>query len=171
MRLSQVPFIVLFVLLATLFSVAQLDTARMQGTITDKTGAAVSGATITATNIATGRTATAQSDDAGYFTMAGLTPARYRVEVKQANFKTVTQEVTLQTGQIAPFNAALEPGQVSETVEVKSDIPLVESASSNISEVIVGRQVTELPLNGSNFTQLATLTPGVSRGAPGNQAT
>jgi carboxypeptidase family protein/TonB-dependent receptor-like protein len=172
MKLShKIRLIALFVLLAAVFCTAQVDTARMQGTVTDKTGAAVSGATITVTNIATGRVTNAQADEAGYFTAAGLTPGRYRVEVKQANFKTISQEVTLQTGQIAPFNASLEPGQVSETVEVKSDIPLVESASSNISEVIEGRQITELPLNGRNFTQLATLTPGVSRGAPGNQAT
>jgi hypothetical protein len=172
MKLStKIRFITLFTLLAALFCAAQVDTARMQGTITDKTGAAISGAIIAATNVATGKVTTVQSDGSGYFTAAGLVPGHYRVEVKQPNFKTFTQEVTLQTGQIAPFNAALEPGQVSETVEVKSDIPLVESASSNISEVISGRQVTDLPLNGRNFTQLATLAPGVSRGSPSNQAT
>jgi len=160
-----------FVIVLGGLAAAQIDTARIQGTVLDQTGAAVPAAAVTITNLGTGRSLTADSNESGFFTTSGLTPGRYRVEIKQGSFKTYTQEVTLQVGQVAPLNVTLQPGSVEETVEVKSDIPLVESATSNISEVIVGRQVTELPLNGRNFTQLATLAPGVTRGQPNNQAT
>ena len=77
---------------------------------------------------------------------------------------------TLEVGQALPLTVVLETGAVTETVQVTAAAPLVESASSNLGEVVVGPQVTELPLNGRNFTQLATLVPGVTRGVPNSDA-
>ncbi len=151
--------------------VAQTDTARLTGTITDSTGAVVSGATITVTNVGTQRAVTATSEADGNYVVSALPPGNYQIEVKQAGFQTVTQKVTLQTQQVAAVNVQLSVGQTSENVEVTSGVPLVESASSNISEVVTGKQIEELPLNGRNFTQLATLIPGVSRGKVDGQAT
>lgn len=156
--------VLLLILSFAIFATAQTDSARLTGTITDAQGAVVANATITVTNVGTGRVQIVQSGSAGEYNFNALPPGTYKLEIKSGSFKTVTQTITLQVTQVAAANFKLEPGTVSETVEVKSDVPLVESASSNISEVIQGRQVTELPLNGRNFTQLATLVPGVSRG-------
>lgn len=150
---------------------AQTDTARLTGTVTDPNGAVVAGATVTVTNLGTQRAVTVQSDQVGNYVVAALPPGQYQVELKQTGFRTVTQQITLQTQQVAALNFQLQVGQVAENVTVTTDVPLVESASSNISSVVVGRQITELPLNGRNFTQLATLVPGVTRGLPGGQGT
>lgn len=152
-------------------ALAQTINARLSGTITDSAGAVVSGAAITVTNVGTQRVSTATSDPSGEYVLAALPPAEYVVEVKATGFKTVKQSITLQVQQIAALNLTLEIGQVTENVTVTSDIPLVESASSNISDVVTGRQITELPLNGRNLTQLATLIPGVTRGVAAGQAT
>jgi hypothetical protein len=161
---------VMLLLLLPFSSFAQTDSARIQGTVTDVSEALLPGASITVTNLGTNRVVSAQTNDEGNYTIAALPPGRYKIDVKLANFKSVTQEITLEISQIAALNFKLEPGGVTEVVSVTSDAPLVDSASSAISEVIKGRQVTELPLNGRNFTQLATLLPGVSRGIADSDA-
>ena len=162
--------VALLVLLAPVV-MAQTDTARLTGTVTDATGAVVSGASITVTNVGTLRAVTVSSEPDGNFVVAALPPGAYQVEAKQSGFRTLTQKITLQTQQVAVLNLQLQVGQAAETVDVTTDVPLVESASSNISDVVTGRQITNLPLNGRNFTQLATLVPGVSRGKVDGQAT
>lgn len=149
---------------------AQTDTARLTGTVTDANDAVVAGATVSVTNAGTQREVSATTDDVGGYVVPALPPGNYRVAVKQQGFKTVTQDITLQTQQVASLNFRLQVGQVTESVTVSSDLPLVEAASSTVSDVIVGRQITELPLNGRNFTQLATLVPGVTRGVQQGQA-
>ena len=155
-----------FGLLAVFVSVAfaQSDTGRLQGTVTDSSGAVVSGATITVTSLGTDRVVTVQSGAAGEFSVPSLNPGQYRIDVKAANFKSETQDITLEVAQVLPLTFKLTPGAVSENVEVSSEAPMVATASSDLGDTIVGRQVTELPLNGRNFTQLATLAPGVTRG-------
>jgi Carboxypeptidase regulatory-like domain/TonB-dependent Receptor Plug Domain len=152
-------------------AVAQTINARLAGTITDPGGAVVSGASISVRNTGTQRVESTTSDSSGYYVLASLPPAEYEVEVKLTGFKTIKQNITLEVQQVAALNVALEVGNVTEDVTVSSDVPLVESTSSNISDVITGRQITELPLNGRNLTQLATLIPGVTRGQPAGQAT
>lgn len=169
-RFSRIALLLTLTLLASV-AVAQTTNARLTGTITDATGAIVPGATLTVTNVGTQRVETTTSDESGYYVFASLFPAEYAVEVKAPGFKTVKQKITLEVQQIAALNLALQPGQVTETVDVISDVALVESASSNISDVVTGRQITELPLNGRNLTQLATLIPGVTRGVAAGQAT
>ncbi len=149
---------------------AQTDTARLTGTVTDQLSAVVPQATVTLTNLGTGRVSTTESGNDGAYTLTALPPGQYKVEVKKASFRPVTQTITLQVSQVAALNFTLQPGAISETVEVHADVPIVESASSNISDTIQGKQVTELPLNGRNFTQLALLSPGVTRSFYGSNA-
>jgi len=80
----------------------------------------------------------------------------------------VTQDVTVEVGQAQTLNFTLTTGTVSETVQVSSEAPMVETTTSGMGEVIQGRQVVDLPLNSRNFTQLATLVPGVTRGSNTN---
>lgn len=151
--------------------IAQTESGRIQGTVTDQSGSAVPGATVTITELATNRIVKVVTNEEGFFTAASLSPGRYSIEITQANFKTVKQEITLEVQQVAdlpPF--ALEPGGVSEVVTINNDAPLVETATSSIGEVIQGREAVELPLNGRNVLELARLTPGVTQGIPGGFA-
>jgi Carboxypeptidase regulatory-like domain len=149
---------------------AQSDSARIVGTVTDASGANVQGATITVTNLGTGRVLSATSAPTGNFQFSALPPGRYHVEAKQKNFKTMTADVTLQISQVQEVNFKLQLGSVETTVSVTDEVALVDTATSSTGEVIQGRQVTELPLNGRNFVQLALLAPGTTRGAYGDIA-
>jgi len=159
---------ILLLCLASL-AFAQSNTGTVQGTVKDVQGAVISGASVTITNLGTGRAIPLKSNQAGLFSLPALDPGMYKVEVKQPNFRTIVQQVTLQTAQVINLELILQPGSVSETVEVTSDAPVVETTTSGLGQVIQGREVTELPLNGRNFTSLAALTPGVTRAQPGNQ--
>ena len=143
---------------------AQTESARIQGTVTDQAGASVPNATLTITNLDINREVTVQTNEDGGYSVLALQPGRYRIVVTQTDFKTVNQEVKLEVAQTATLNFALETGAVSETVTITSDTPLVESSSSSIGEVIQGRQIVELPLNGRNVLELARLVPGVTQG-------
>jgi Carboxypeptidase regulatory-like domain len=149
-------------------ALAQTDTARLVGTITDASGAVVANATVAVTNTGTGRTMTVQTGGSGEYTVNALPAGKYHIEVKQTNFKTATADFTLEVSQVQEISLKLETGAASTTVDVTGDVPLVDTSTSSMGEVIQGRQVTELPLNGRNFTQLALLTPGVTRGAYGD---
>ena len=147
------------------FVCAQSSNAIIQGTITDSTGAVVSGASIDVTSKATGQTVSTVSGGAGDYAVNALKPGQYQVQVKAPNFASISQDVTLQIGQILPLNFSLKAGAVTENVVVTTEAPLVATQSSDMGDVITGRQVVDLPLNARNFTQLATLVPGVTRGS------
>jgi carboxypeptidase family protein/TonB-dependent receptor-like protein len=158
---------VMFLWFATTTSVslAQSDTGRLQGTITDPSGAAVSGATVTATEIGTGRQTTTTSNELGYYSVQALPPGNYRVEVTQQGFKKITRNLELQVAQVGVADFQLEVGQQTESIVVEAGSPVVDAQDSAIGEVVEARQIEEMPLNGRNFTQLALLVPGVIRGS------
>lgn len=161
---------VVLMLVCAIPAFTQSNTAQLTGTVVDSQGAVVPGASITLTS-ARGKVIALTSSSTGFYTANALDPEQYSIEVKLSGFKTITQNITLQTQQQAELNFTLQPGSTSESVEVTSDVPLVNSVSSSVSGVIEAAQITELPLNGANFTQLATLVPGVTRGVPGGQQT
>jgi hypothetical protein len=160
----------IFVLCFVFSAAAQTETARVQGTVTDQTGASVPNATVTVTDLGTNREVTAQTNEEGVYSILSLQPGKYQISVAQSNFKTTKQEVTLEVAQNATLDFALEPGAVTETVTVTSDVPLVEVSSSSIGAVVQGEQIVELPLNGRNVLELARLTPGVTQGVVGGFA-
>lgn len=136
--------------------------ATITGSVTDKTGAAVPAAKVTATSLDTQVAREANSDTGGLYTLPLLPPGRYRITAQKTGFRqTVQDAVSLEVNQTARFDFQLEVGQVTETVEVKASAPLLESDNSAIGQVIEQKAVAELPLNGRNFVQLATLGPGV----------
>lgn len=151
---------------------AQSDTARLQGTVRDPSGAVVPGAQIKVTNQATNQTLRAATDAAsGTFSFQNVPPGNYQIEIAKTGFKTLKQPVTLEVAQVANLTLNLQTGTVTEEVVV-TDIPaLIDSASSDMGTTLQTKEIEELPLNGRNFTQLATLIPGVSRGVPNNVAT
>jgi hypothetical protein len=151
-------------------ALAQTDTARLIGTITDATGAVIPGAAVTVTNTANARTVTTQTGGAGEYVVNALTAGRYHIDVKAPGFKSAAADFTLEVSQVQEISLKLQLGEATTTVDVTGAVPVVDTATSSMGEVIQGRQVTELPLNGRNFTQLALLTPGVTRGAYGDIA-
>ncbi len=160
--------IVVFGLVSPMF--AQTESARIQGTVTDQSGAVLAGANVTITELATNRALNVQTNEEGSYSALSLSPGRYRIEITQPNFKTSQQEFTLEVQQVAVLNFNLEAGGVTEVVTVTNDAPLVESATSAIGEVIQGKEAVELPLNGRNVLELARLAPGVTQGVPGGFA-
>jgi hypothetical protein len=151
---------------------SQADTGRVQGTVLDPTGAVVPNATVKITNDATNRVLeTTSAADTGVFSFPGLQVGRYTLNVQARGFAGYTQPVQLDPGQVVNAQVTLQAGNVSQSVTVTEEAGVVDSATSDIGSTIRGRQVTELPLNGRNFTQLATLVPGVSRGVPTSAAT
>jgi hypothetical protein len=150
---------------------AQTDLARIQGTVKDSAGAALPGATVTITNVATNRQVTSTADEDGEYAVQSLQPGDYRIDVTQPNFKTTRQDVKLEVAQAATLDFVLEAGGVTEIVEVSAGTSLIEASSSAIGETITGRQIVELPLNGRNVLELARLTPGVTQGTPSGFAT
>lgn len=149
---------------------AQTDTGRLVGTITDASGAVISDATVTVTNLGTARSVTVQTDASGTYVLNALPPGNYHIQIRKQDFKAAGADFTLDVSQVKEISLKLETGSVETTVDVTAGVPLVDASTSSTGEVIQGRQVTELPLNGRNFTQLALLTPGVTRGAYGDVA-
>jgi len=152
------------------FALAQSDTARLNGTITDPSGAVVPNATVTVTDPATGRVVTANTNAAGEYSFNALPIGNYHAEVTLQGFKTARADFSLEVSQVLELNLKLETGSASQTVDVTGEVPLVDTSTSSAGEVIQGQQIVELPLNGRNFTSLALLTPGVSRGQYSNNA-
>jgi hypothetical protein len=164
-----------FLLLALSFGLsalifAQTDTARVIGTITDPTGAIITGASVTVTDPATGRVVKATTDASGAFAINALPVGKYHAEISDTGFKTGTVDFSLDVNQVVDLSLKLQTGSSSTTVDVTGEVPLVDTSTSSAGEVIQGAQVTELPLNGRNFSTLALLTPGVSRGQYSNNA-
>ncbi len=164
------------VLLAALVGTAptvmygQTDTGTVTGTVEDATGAVLPGTVVKLTNTDTAAVQTVSANGNGGFTFAAIPRGNYRVEASHDGFQTTAQSFNLQVSQTQSIDLHLATGSASTTVEVTDAAPLVDTATSSIGEVIQGRQVTQLPLNGRNFTQLALLTPGVTRGNYGNGA-
>ena len=145
-------------------TLAQTNKADILGTVTDSNGAAVQGATVKVTKVDTGATREVKSGDSGEYQVPSLEIGIYKITVTKQGYQTVTQEnIVLQTSDRLRIDLALPPGNITSVVTITAGAPLVESESSDRGTVVTGREVTELPLSGRNFTQLATLMPGVAQ--------
>ncbi len=163
-------FVLLLVLAMGILGFAQSDTSSITGTVKDPQGAAISNATVTATNTGTNHVYTAKTDSNGAYTIPGVIRGPYHVEVAAAGFSSSKADFLLNISEHREFSPTLQLGAVTESITVDAGATVVDTTSSSTGEVIEGQQVSELPLNGRNFTQLALLTPGVTRGAYGSQA-
>ncbi|OYW12826.1 MAG: hypothetical protein B7X34_01455, partial [Acidobacteriia bacterium 12-62-4] len=137
--------------------------AEVAGTITDSSGAALANAEVTLTNLSTNQVRSITSSSAGTYTIPFVTPGEYKVEVKAKGFKTgVANKRTLQVGDVARFDFALEVGQVTESVEVSASAEMLQTSSTATGTVIEQKRIVELPLNGRNYLQLVKLAPNVA---------
>src|SRR5438309_1664149 len=151
-------------LLACLPLLSQTYTSRILGTVTDASGAALKGATVTITDEQRGVTRTLNTDDAGVYVAPNLDPGSYKVRAEAKGFKTVErQNVVLEVAKNALIDFALQPGNVTETVVVNSEIPLLNTLSSTLAGTLSNKEINDLPLNGRNYENLLQLRPGVIR--------
>ncbi|MGH9681627.1 MAG: TonB-dependent receptor domain-containing protein [Candidatus Acidiferrales bacterium] len=142
---------------------AQVTGATLSGTITDPSGSVIAGAEVTIKNLGTGIVRTVTTDSAGLYLAPNLIPGNYEAAVTARGFsKSVQSNLTLSVGQQQSLNIALKVGESSQTVTVEESAPTVELTSATLSAQVNSNTVRELPLNGRDWTQLATLQPGVN---------
>src|ERR1051326_157123 len=170
----RVLVVVCAITLVASAALAQTFTGNITGTVTDPAGAVDPGAVLTVTNLETNESRRLTSNESGLFNFTALPPGRYRFEVERPGFKRFLQEpIELRVQQSLVLLPQLEVGQATQTLEVTGQAPLVDAATSSLSQIVENREVTELPLNGRNTLALVSLTPGVR--TPGqflqNQAT
>src|SRR5215470_10660177 len=167
-KLSKFCFLsgLLVVALAALSAYAQVDssTATIRGTVMDQQGAAISGATVTATNPATGLTKTAKSSGDGAYRIPALPPGTYQISFDAQGFsKEIAKGVELTVGQTMAYDIKLKVGSVSETIEVSSDsVPLIQTEQTQQANTINQLQVTQLPNLTHSITAAVYTVPGVT---------
>jgi len=153
-----------FVLCFSVSVHAQVTGATLSGTVTDASGAVVAGAQISAKNNATGVSRDVTTDSSGLYALPNLAPGDYEVRVSAKGFSTAVQSnLSLAVGQQQQLNFSLKVGETSQTVQVTEAAPQIELSSSTLTGQVEAETVRELPLNGRDWTQLATLQPGVKR--------
>src|SRR5207247_7579243 len=133
----------------------------IQGTVTDKSGAVVSGAQVVAKNKGTEFERTAATSDTGYYRFELLPVGTYTVTVTKTGFASVSQTIEILIGQTTTVNAELKPGATSEIIEVTSEAPLVDQFKTSVTQNITPAEIEELPLLGRDVANLAYLAPGV----------
>jgi hypothetical protein len=134
------------------------------GTVADKTGSVIAGATVRITSQGTGLTREAKTDGSGHYLIPLLPVAVYTVRVEFQGFQTTEQrDVRLQVDEQREIDFSLNPASVTSTVEVSANEVAVETTNASLGQVITEQQVAQLPLNGGDFVQLASLTPGATQ--------
>ena len=156
-------FAAMVMLAGTHMTLAQGTGATVVGVVHDEGGATVSGAEITATNIATNERSVQQSNEKGEYTLLGLSPGTYSLHIEAAGFRGYDQNgILLELNQHATQDVSLSLGQVQQTVTVDADVSGLDTVSSVISDDVNGVQLRDLPLNARNPYALLTLVPGFS---------
>ncbi|HXM97371.1 MAG TPA: carboxypeptidase regulatory-like domain-containing protein [Candidatus Dormibacteraeota bacterium] len=142
---------------------AQVVGGTIQGTVTDPNGNAIPDAQVEIVNTATQIVTSLKSNADGFYSAPNLLPGEYKITATRTGFSKIEAEVTLTVGAQRVVNLAMHIGTVAETIKVTTEAPDVELASSEISNVVNATTIRELPLNGRDWTQLATLEPGISK--------
>jgi len=164
-------FVASFVTLLLIYSVgmhfnvqAQVAGGTITGTLVDSSGRVIPNASVSITNVATGINRTVTTNEDGLFIAPNLLPASYQLTFTAAGFKTEGKSgIDLTVGSTVTLNLTMQVGGTKEMVQVESEAPAVQLATSDISAVVDATTVRELPLNGRSWTDLATLQPGVNR--------
>lgn len=158
-------FVAAYVFLAAAAAFAQ--TAPINGSVSDPSGAAVPGAEVTVSNVATGASVKTSTNEKGEFVVPSLLPATYKVTVNAAGFKAAAVDrIVLNAGVPATVSVKMEIGATTEVVEVSAGAEIVQTSSAAVSSTIGGRQIFELPFATRNAVELLVTQPGVQ--TPGN---
>ena len=159
-----VPIILLLFLLSAVCIRAQqtVTSGTLSGRIEDAGGAVVSGASLTATNLETNQKQTATTDYNGRYRFPYLQVGRYKLSIEAQGFASLTKELTVTVGQALDLSLKLDVAGLSAQVNITTDVPLIETVRTQVTETIHPGEINELPLNGRNYLDLALLVPGVS---------
>jgi hypothetical protein len=155
------PVVAVFLALPTLL-IAQGATGRILGRVSDPSGAVLNGVTVNLTNLATGVTRAAQTNETGDYTFVNVAPATYEASFELTGFKrNVQKNITVDVNEVVTLNSVLQIGGTQEVVDVTSEAPQVDTTSTQLGAVINDRSVNELPLNSRDTYQFLQLQPGV----------
>jgi hypothetical protein len=162
-RFGMLILATLALLLAPTMLAAQttISTGSIVGTVTDPSGAVVSGAKVTITNKGTRQTLMATTSSAGTFASGALVPGDYLVRVEAQGFKSAEEPVVVQVNTTASANLKLAVGESSQVIEVQGTEVAVNTEQATVQGVLTAEQIENLPINGRNFLDLAQLEPGV----------
>ena len=140
-------------------------TGSFSGNVLDKSGSSISGATVTATSQGTGVARNSQTDENGHYLIPLLPVGIYSVRVEFTGFAPAeSKDLRLQVDEARELDFTLSPSSQGTTVEVNASAVAVETTSPSLGQVITAEEVSQLPLNGRDFVQLASLTPGTTAG-------
>jgi hypothetical protein len=142
-------------------AISQTFYGSIVGTVSDSTGAVVPGTNVTLTNLGTTEKRTMETDATGSYRFVNLVPGKYRIEAEKSGFKRFSREVVVEVESAVRIDLSMEVGEVTQTVEVSAQTPLLQSETSSLGQVVEARKVTEAPLNGRNPLALVALVPGV----------
>ncbi len=159
------------VLVCTSLVCAQLNRGTIEGTVTDPQGAAMSGVAVTVTSVDTSVATTTKTNSAGYYRAEALVPGNYRVHFVAHGFTSLDiTAIEVPAAQVIRVDAKLKVGSINEKVEVKADLPMLETDASNFSSTLQPDIIQNVPLAGRDLQQLTFLLPGVNNvgGPPGS---
>ena len=168
-KLQTLLLSVVLILTSSLSLHGQSTYGTVDGSVTDPSGGALPGAQVTLTNKGTQEKHTQVTGGEGSYQFVNVIPGEYRLDIEKAGFKHFARpNVTVQVQQDTHIDAALTVGQVSETIEVTSESPLLQAETSSLGQVVEERKANELPLNGRNIFNLITVSPAaVAQGGSG----
>ena len=159
---TRALFVLTGILLLCLPAFSQANLGRILGTITDQTGGAMSGATVTVVDVERGVKRTLTTDESGEYNAPNLTPGTYTVRAEAKGFRNFERTgILLETGSELRVDFSLQPGVQTQTITVTSEMPMVETTNATLGGTLSNETINELPLNGRNYQNLLTLRPGV----------
>ncbi|HZZ16327.1 MAG TPA: carboxypeptidase regulatory-like domain-containing protein, partial [Candidatus Sulfotelmatobacter sp.] len=161
---SRIVLLTAVLILSGVLAQAQSTAGRVLGSVTDQSGASVAGATVVVTDTQRGTSRTLTTDASGDYVAPDLSPGTYKIHVEAKGFKSSERpSVTIEVASDVRADFSLQPGNVSETVTVSSEIPLLNTTSSTLGGTLSNQEINDLPLNGRNYENLLQLRPGVMR--------
>src|SRR5712691_6204618 len=165
-RAVGVPLLLLFLAIVAPVH-AQTPSGEISGTVVDSSGLPVPGVTVTLTNQATNVVRVVQTTDVGLYVICAIPPGMYALKAELAGFRTVERQgLGVQVGSASRIAFSMDVGNLSEALTVVAHSPLIQTENAAISTVIENRAIVELPLNGRNYLQLASLIPGATTNGP-----
>jgi len=150
--------------LTVLQAVAQVGRTGITGTVGDASGAAVAGATVSVTSQSTGVVLTTTSDKAGIYVFRSLIPGLYKLSAQATGFETLVQsDVLTEVDRVSDVDFKLQIGSTSQTVNVEANASPINTESPIVGNLVTGKEIADIPLNGRNWVSLNLLTPGAAR--------
>ena len=165
MRASRLLALAFLLFASRLF--AQSTAGEISGVVTDPSGSVVPGVNVSLTNPSTNTTRSVKTNESGLYVIPAIQPAVYNIKVELSGFRAIERkEITVQVGSSNRIDFTLEVGEITSVVEVSGGAPVLQTETTSVGTVIENRRIVELPLNGRNYLQLASLIPGATTNGP-----